>query len=90
MIPRGKLQKNEIVERAIQNVKVDALRPFRNPTLEQARQGLFRHRNFYSFRRRHADTGNKRPTEPFKPHHHRYGKQFLRDVLINDFEVSNT
>lgn len=88
-MPRGRPQKNGIVEQTIQNIKVESLRPFNNMVIEQAQQRLFRYRNFYNFHRRHAGISNKRPAELFNPYHRRYGRQFLYDVLTNDFEVSS-
>ncbi|MFW9997791.1 MAG: DDE-type integrase/transposase/recombinase [Candidatus Odinarchaeota archaeon] len=48
-IPRGRPQKNGIAERAVQNVKNEALRPFNDQFLSSVQQRLFRWRNWYNF-----------------------------------------
>ncbi|MFW9997314.1 MAG: hypothetical protein ACFFD4_35045 [Candidatus Odinarchaeota archaeon] len=57
---------------AIQNIRIESLRPSNNPSLEQARQRLFRYRNFYIFHRRHGGISNKqqetsRAVQPVPP-----------------------
>ena len=87
-IPPGRPQKNGIVERAVQNVKVEALRPFKNLILADVQKRLYRWRNWYNFHRKHLGIGNKRPVDLFQPYHRRYGRQFLTDLFEKDFVLS--
>ncbi|MFW9995530.1 MAG: DDE-type integrase/transposase/recombinase [Candidatus Odinarchaeota archaeon] len=87
-IPPGKPQKTGIVERAVQNVKVEALRPFTSTAITAVQKRLYRWRNWYNFHHRHMGIGNKCPAELFQPWHHRYGRSFLTDLLGKDFTVS--
>ncbi|MFX0051432.1 MAG: integrase core domain-containing protein [Candidatus Hermodarchaeota archaeon] len=89
-IPLGRPQKNGIVERAVQNVKVEALRLFKNTTLEDVQKRLFRMRNWHNFHRKHMGIENRRPTELFHLYHARYDRQFLTDLLEKDFAGSTT
>ncbi len=86
-IPPGRPQKNGIVERAVQNVKVEALRPFKGKTIADIQKRLYRWRNWYNFHRRHTGINKKCPVELFQPYHLRYGRSFLTDLLRKDFVV---
>ncbi|MFW9992326.1 MAG: DDE-type integrase/transposase/recombinase [Candidatus Odinarchaeota archaeon] len=78
-------RKNGIVERAVQNCKREAIRPFKNEGSITIQQRLFRWRNWYNFRRKHAGIENKRPAELFKPYYKRIALGFLKDVISEDF-----
>lgn len=80
-IPVRQPRKNGIVERAVQNCKREALRPFKNGDHASVQQRLFSWRNWYNFRRRHKGIGNKRPAELFRPYRQREGLQFLDYIL---------
>jgi transposase InsO family protein len=73
------------VERAVQNGKVEALRPFKNTTLADVQKSLFRWRNWHNFHRKHMGIENRQPAELFHLYHAWYGSQFLTDFLEKDF-----
>lgn len=89
-IPFRQPRKNGIVERAVQNVKREALRPFKCGDHGSVQKRLSRWRHWYNFRRRHMGIGNKRPAELFEPYHGRAGYYFIQEVLpeeVADFTM---
>ena len=84
-IPFRQPRKNGIVERAVQNVKREAIRPFKNGDAVSVQQRLFHWRNWYNFQRKHAGIENKRPAELFRPNKQRTGLEYVKDVLLEEF-----
>jgi transposase InsO family protein len=80
-IPFRQPRKNGIVERAVQNVKREALRPFKCEDHESVQKRVSRWRDWYNFRRRHLGIGNKRPAELFQPYVWKAGYYFIQEVL---------
>ena len=86
-IPPRRPQKNGIVERAVQNVKIEALRPFKNLSLNFAQQQLHNWRNWYNFHRSHLGIHNQKPAALFKYYYSYTARRFLMNAQNIKIEV---
>lgn len=86
-IPPRRPQKNGIVERAVQNVKNEALRPFKNLSLNFVQRRLHNWRNWYNFHRSHLGIHNQKPSKLFKPYYTYNARRFLMNVQNIEIEV---
>ena len=86
-IPPRRPQKNGIVERAVQNVKNEALRPFKKQNLNFVQRRLHNWRNWYNFHRSHLGIRNKKPAILFKPYYSYNARRFLMN--IQNIEIEN-
>ena len=85
-IPPRRPQKNGIVERAVQNVKNEALRPFKNLNLNFVQRRLHNWRNWYNFHRSHLGIRNQKPATLFKPYYSYNARRFLMDIQNIEIE----